>query len=370
MGADVMDDEKCVTVGDVTQWHGMGPHFKTPISAVEGEEAIGGSFKLYKQKAGVLLDDPDFAEWVEDENGEWVLEEAKFQPTKGRWAIVRGPSRKDKRNVVFDFVTDDYHIVQPHDIVEMFDEKVGVSISSMGFLGDGRKMFLSWNLPSIEVIQGQEVKLFATSMFGFDSDFSSRLSVGSTVVVCANTWRYALSEAAQNDKAKKKGRGTIYSGKHTNPRLLYELGEWMEFIQINAEREVELVSGLFNQFKSTRIVHEKQAEDLLAVAWPEPAPVPDAYPVNLRKKEEERVYDLARKNNRTRQGVYDLFTGSKGINITEDYFGLFNACTQYFNHEQPSKRDTAYSIMWGNRSDEMNMFAEVLRQDIQSKASL
>lgn len=347
MAHQIMDNEKCVTVG-IPAWHGLGKNFNEPKSAVEAHDAMGGSFELYSKPVGVSLDD-----------GEFIA-------IPGHFAIVRGPTVKDNRKIVFDYVKDRYKIIQPIDILRKFDEKVGVSISSLGLIQDGRKLFLSWKLPSTEIIEGDIVDIYGSVLIGFDSIFSSRLNVGTVRVVCANTFSASIAEA-DREKSKDRGRGMIYSGKHTNHNLLNELGEWMGFVEENAARQVGLVTNLFKNFAHTPIIHNKQAEDLIYQAWPDPDPVPDFYPNALKDKKQKAIDAEAERVERIRKGIYTLYDSDEGIAIDETYWGLFNASTQYFNHKMPSKKDTAFSITWGNRSNEMKHFADVLIDDIENR---
>jgi len=345
MTANIMDNEKCVTVG-IPAWHSLGFNSQEDMTAEAAHEAMGGSFELEGLSVGVWMDD-------------------QFQTIPGKIAIVRGPTNKDNRKIVFDFVSDNYKIVQPIDIIKTFDQKVGVSISSMGLLGEGNKLFLTWSIPSFEVVKDDEIKMFGSVLMGFDALFSSRLTVGTVRVVCANTWMAAIEEAEEETK-KKRGRGVIFSGKHTNPKMLYELGEWLEFVQINAVKQSELVKNLFTKFAQTPIVHEKQAEDLIYTTWPNPSPMPESYPENLKDKKQESIDKETERVIKIRDGVYDTYMNN-GIEVTEDYYGLFNSGTQFFNHVYPSKKDSTFSICWGNRANEMNQFAEILRKDIESK---
>lgn len=346
MTANVMENEKCITVGEPA-WHSLGENYKTPLSAKEAHDKMGGSF---------FLEQNPMAYW-DGELGQWV-------EVDGRFVIVRGSTLKHNHKVYFGTSSEHYNIFQPIDIIEKFDEKVGVSISSLGFLQSGEKMFLSWELPSFEIAE-DEVKLYGNVLFGFDTVFSSRLNIGTFKVVCANTFQASIAEAEQESK-KNRGRGTIYHGKHTNKKLLYELGEWMEHVQQNTEKQMELTKNFFQKLVDTPIIHESQAKHLLEYCWSDPSPVPDSYPKTLREKEQERRDKEAEKMQDIRGTIFDIYSSNRYLgNDGENYWRLFNSSTQYFNHEQPSKKDTAFSITWGNRNSEMNKFAEVLRLDME-----
>ena len=118
----ILDADKCVTVGKPA-WHVLGLNFTEPISAIGAHTAMGGSFELVKKQVGVMFD-------------------KEFVTIPNSYAIVRGATNKNSNNIVFGYATDHYHIIQPVDIIRKFDEKVNVSIETMGLIQDGRKLFL------------------------------------------------------------------------------------------------------------------------------------------------------------------------------------------------------------------------------------
>jgi phage/plasmid-like protein (TIGR03299 family) len=347
MTTDILDEDKVVVVGNPA-WHELGKVFDHPVGAVEAHTEMGGSFTLQKKPAFYQEDDGTFVRVVDN------------------FAIVRGATNKTAKEIAFGFATNHYHVVQPLDIISAFDSKVGVSIETMGFIQDGRKLFLTWKLPSFEVVAGDEIQLYGIVMVGFDTIFSTRLNIGTVRVVCSNTFAAALEEE-NIEKKKNRGRGTIYSSKHTNSHLATDLGEWMGCIHKNAEKQTALLRSMFGKFAETPILHEKQAEHIILDAYPNPAPIPAVFPEALRRKKEDSIEMETARLEGIRTGIYDVFTGAQGIAIDATYWGLFNAGTQYFNHVMPSKKDTAYSMVWGNRNTHMNHFAEVLKKDIENK---
>lgn len=344
MTSNLMDNDKCVTVGNPA-WHVLGKNFQEEISAEVAHDEMGGSFELFQKPVGVQFED-------------------EFITIPNSFAIVRGPTNKDDRSLVFGYMTKNYHIVQPIEIIKKFDEKVGVSISSMGLIQDGRKLFLCWKLPTFEVVKDDPIDLYGSVLFGFDKIFSSRLNISTVRIVCENTFVANINEADAESK-KNRGRGTIYSGKHSNRNLLYELGEWMGHIQEKSENEKNMVQGFFKKLTEKKIVHEKQAQDLIYATWPNPKPISENIPRTLKVKEQEKIDIQADKMERIRVGIWDVFSTSRGIAVDQDsFYGLFNSATQYFNHEQVVKKDATYSTIWGNRSAEMNKFASVLSSEI------
>lgn len=347
MSHDILDDNKVALRGEPA-WHGLGKVYAEDVTARQAYDDFGGGFELTMLPVGVMYDGEEFIKLPKN------------------YAIVRGPTNNDSNKVVFGFATDHYHVVQPEEIIDGFDKKVGVSIETLGFISQGKKMFLTWKLPSCFVKETDEIQLYGTVLFGFDKVFSSRFNIGSVRVVCANTFQSALNEETQENR-NKRGKGTIYSGKHSDKNLLPNLLAWMSHIQKNAEQQKNLVSNFFTKLSDTKIIHESQAKDLIYAAWPNPNPVSDFIPLELKKKAQEKIDMDVELKEKIRNGVYETYSTSEGIAIDETYYGLFNACTQYFNHRMEAKKETNFSIMWGNRNNHMNHFAEVLVNDIRNK---
>jgi hypothetical protein len=209
-----------------------------------------------------------------------------------------------------------------------------------------------------------QVQLYGSVLLGFDKLVSALLASLTTRTLCWNTWQYALQEI-QQEKGKNRNRGLVYNGKHTNPNLLNELLEWMSYINKNSEFQTGLVKDFFKKLHETNIVHEQQIKDLIYDTWPNPKPIPDYYPDALREKEQKKIDAEAERVEKIRAGVQlEYFTDRPEHPNEETYYRLFNAGTYYFNHGFPSKKETDYSVVWGGRSQEMNLFAKVLQHDI------
>ena len=221
-------------------------------------------------------------------------------------------------------------------------------------------MFLTWKMPSIEVVKDDKVDTYGFLAIGFDAVAGASLNIVTTRVVCQNTWMAAIREA---ESSKERGKGRIYSGKHTSS-LKHELGEWMGYVQTEAERQVQLTSSFFKRLADTPIENENEVYRLLFAAYPDPAELSaDAYiPNSLRGKKSEKIEAERESAQKNREGIYSYFNG-KGTEISRDYWGLFNATTEYFNYGQVEKKPASASILMGNRATNMNAMAEVLLQN-------
>lgn len=319
-------------------WHGLGVVSDKDQNGVEALTAIGGGYWFEKRPVTVDL------------NG---------MPTKtGDFAIVRSPLPDDPQEKVFGYTTDRYKIMQPLDVVELFDTKVNKPIETLGMLGKGERLFLTWKMPEFDVVANDTVKNFGFVAIGFDAVMGASLNVVTTRVVCQNTWMAAIAEA---EGTKERGKGRIYSGKHTSGNMQKELGAWMGYVDQEATRQVALTNSLFKRFSQIPLEQENEVYKLLFSAYPDPEKLSvNAYiPDSLRKGKEEKIEMEAEGMKRNRDGIYSLFSGM-GTQITPDYWGLFNATTEWFNYGQTEKKPANLSILMGNRAKRMNDMVEVL----------
>jgi hypothetical protein len=327
-------------------WHLKGYVSQTPKNGVTALSDIGGGYWFEKRFPTVIL------------NGHSV-ELDDFS------AIVRSPVPDDPTERVFDFVTGRYNILQPLEVVELFDDKVKENVETLLFLGQGETMCITWELPKFDVVKGDTVKLYGFLVVGFNGKVGASLNIGTVRIVCQNTLVMALSEA---ENSKGEGMGRIFSGKHTMKNLKYKLGEWMSYVQTNAKRQTDLTKSLFKRLANTPLEEENEVYRLLFSAFPDPKPLAkNAYiPPTLRKDEEKSIEEDGKLKKKYRDGIYNLFAGA-GTEITPNYWGLLNATTEYFNYGQVIKKPANASIILGPRSDNMNQMVEVLNYESQKK---
>ena len=289
-------------------WHGLGVVSENEQNGVESLTSLGGGCWIEKRPVMVTLNN------VPTETGDF--------------AIVRSALPDDPQERVFGYTTDRYNILQPLEAVELFDEKVGEPVETLGMLGKGERLFLTWKLPDTEVVKDDVVQWYGFCAIGFDGVMGASLNVVTTRVVCQNTWTAAIAEAMQE---KKSNKGRIYAGKHTSKNMKFELGEWMNHVQSSTKKQVELTNSFFKQLTKVPLTEEKDVYRLLFTAYPDPKPLPEDYPSKLRASKEEKLETEKKLMTQYRDGIYQLFSG-QGTAITNDYWGLFNSTTEYFNY--------------------------------------
>jgi hypothetical protein len=318
-------------------WHKLGIVSEKDQNAVDALTAIGGGYWTEKRPIVVML------------NGKQV--------ETGDFAIVRSPLPDDPQERVFGYTTERYQMLQPLELCEMFDDAVSRPVETLGMLGKGERLFLTWKMPKIEVVKDDEIQTYGFVAMGLDGVIGTSLNVVTTRVVCQNTWVAAIQEASSTHE---RGKGRIYSGKHT-VSMNAELREWMKYVQKRAEEKVRLTESFFSLLVNKPIKNDAEVVSLLNAAYPDPEPLSlDAYiPDALRGKKERKIEDEREQAQKNRDGIYALFSGA-GTSISPDYYGLFNASTEWFNWGQGTKKPAELSVMMGTRAQKMNAMAEVL----------
>jgi hypothetical protein len=216
-------------------WHSITEPSEVDMTAegvLDGPNFQGG-FSIYLRPAKLML------------NGE--------EQETGSFGIVRGASPYDKEERKIGFCSDRFHPLQPREVCRAFDTNVLQPAETMGFLGHGEDMFISWKMPSCDVVtvDGKDpIELFGIVRTGFDTLKGTRLFTSVFRPVCSNTINMAEGWAKSNSDGA--GRGNIWKGKAVNKNLLRDLGYWMAHVQGTAEREATLLQNFFGTLAQER----------------------------------------------------------------------------------------------------------------------
>jgi hypothetical protein len=326
-------------------WHAITEPSVVPLGAEEIlDQRFGGGFSVDVRPLTITL------------NGESVQ--------YGGYGIVRASYPLDPQEIVFGTCTERYHPLQPRDVCRTFDEKVGQNAETMAFLGEGNDMFISWQMPSFEVVPGDEVNLYGIVRTGFDTLKGTRLFTSIVRPVCWNTITMAEGWAKRNtDRAA--GKGELWKGKGVNKNLLRDLGYWMAHVQGKAKAEAELLRSFFGKLATTPIKSDVEAHKILWEAFPSRDDISSDWPVELREDKAESIRDYNERQEYMRDGIYHLFAGA-GTAITPDYWGMLNATTEFVDHYWPSKRPIAESVMFGPRAKVSMQMVNTLANHVNS----
>jgi hypothetical protein len=317
-------------------WHKLGIVSQEPKTAQEALDAIGGGYYVEKRPIFVYV------------NG--------INQEVGDYALVRSAIPEDPKEYIFGYVSKEYNVLNPLNIVASFDENVKVPVETIGFLGNGEKMFLTWNLPRIFVGEKKdEVNCYGFVACGYDGRFGASLYTTFTRVVCQNTFNFAVQVA---ESQSSKG-GKMWAGRHNSTNLERDLGIWMEHVQEQAiQKQSESVEA-FNRMADFSFNDEEEIDEILGIIYPDPKPIPVDWPKKLMAEKEEKNEALLEKSLRDRQLVKSIFDG-EGTDIDATAWGLFNSITEYENWGRATRKPAEYSIMLGGRGQTMSLAYNVV----------
>ena len=321
-------------------WHNIVEPSVVQMTAEEILDSanFGGGYKMMTRPVTVEL------------NGEQV--------ETGDFAVVRGVSLDDPVERVFGYCTERYHPLQPRDVAHSFDVIVKQPAETMAFLGKGERMFISWKMPSFDVLNDQ-IDMYGIVSTGFDTLKGTKLFSATYRPICKNTFSAVEGWARKNSDGHLKGE--IWTGKGVNKNILYDFRYWMAHVQTATIHEANLMEKFFRKLASTQIENDSEAKRILLMAYPDADNVTEFYPKELRQDKNESTFDFNEKQEALRQGIFQLFSGA-GTAITPDYYGMFNSTTEYFCHVQPSKRPIAESVMFGGRQKATMQMVNVLKK--------
>jgi Domain of unknown function (DUF932) len=310
-------------------WHKLG--FVSDIDR-NAQEALGiiGSYWIEKRPVTITM------------NGAPV--------EVGDYALVRSAVPDDPKELNFGYCTKNYNIVQPDSITRLFDDNVKQPVETLGMLGKGEKIFLTWKLPLIGV-NGDNVQTFGFVACGYDGKYGASLSIVTTRVVCENTWRAAIQESEAN-KSQDGSRGRVFAGKHNSANVERDLGIWMEHTQERALAKTSEMETKFTAMDNIKIEDAGVLAGLLFQIYPDPKPLPEDYPDKLRGEKQAKIDEQAEDAECNRNAIEALFNG-QGTAINATGWGLFNAVTEFNNYGGMVKKPVEYSILMGNRDKVM-----------------
>jgi hypothetical protein len=342
MAANIMENRMFYSAKSPA-WHGLGKISMINSTAEKVlDDDFDGGFTVETRPVTVML------------NGE--------QQEVGDYAIVRSvTSADDSKEVVFGYCSEKYHPIQPREIAQVFDTNVNKYVETMGFLGDGNDMFVSWAMPTFEVVKGDEVNMYGIIRSGFDSMKGTSLFTSTYRPVCQNTLNLAQNWAKSNTDGK--GKGEVFNGKHVNKNLLRDLGYWAKYVVEQSERSSTEIKEMFQTFAATPIKTDEQAKELIWYAFPDKDALGEYYAPELRGAKETAINMDNAKISVVRDSVLQLFQG-RGTGITPTYWGLVNSVSEYVCHYMPSKKPVAASIMFGNRNLITTRMLNVLKERV------
>ncbi len=196
--------------------------------------ALGERQAVWHRLGQYLPEGQSIEQWQTAAGMDWDISESSvsFNTANG---LRSDPTRKvlyrSDTEDVLSVVSDDYHVVQPREVLEFFrefTENNSMKLSAAGTLFGGRRFWATAEMgKSFEVVQGDKVEGFLLLTTSADGTLSTQAKFTSTRVVCNNTLGIALQGGA---KVRKTHRSAFDPQEFKVDMGLIDAG-WENFIQ-------------------------------------------------------------------------------------------------------------------------------------------
>jgi hypothetical protein len=252
-------------------------------------------------------------------------------------AIVRGPVAGELHERVYNVVGKKYHLITPDTIVNLWDEHIGLPVTSIGALDHGERFFLATQLPDVEVGKAkdkiQNTLVLVSPMNGKEAILGLLVPVR---LICMNGM---VSMGSIKDVFTMRH----YQG-HVN-----ELPAWLSNIyqhHISKLGEMEELWNLLDAYEVT----DQEVTDTLDVAFPLPARLPDT---GVDREERERWIAKTDAAISSRNQARKFFHGEgTGIVGEKTAYELYNSVVELIDWGGPEGSGTRMATV---RSAAMGM---------------
>lgn len=315
-------------------WHGLGKTFDIPMTAIQAFEDMG-AYEIH-------------AEPLFRMNGGKVDSQV----------IVRDQTARGEAEKVIGVVGADFVPVSPRQTCQVYDDKVGKFVETIGCLRDGETIFMSTKLPSIDV-KGDEVMMYLLLINPMGGGESIQIRTTPVRVVCMNTLNMAKTMSEQS-----------YRIRHDQSAIA-TMGEWLGGVMGKAEGQVAMMKEaltLLSDFK----VSETVAKEVLLTAYPEPIAPRNTAPKEVMVRRLEHREYISQRRVVSREAVLNLFNGAgTGMNTPESAgtaYGLFNAVAEYEDCAWSKNPVTAMeSAVFGDKADIKASAFEALMKMVEAR---
>lgn len=271
-----------------------------------------------------------------------------YEPS-GYYSLVREPAPGHMlHEIIGTPVSEDFESVAPLDIARLCDTNIvtpdlkPVPVETLGLLGKGERMFVTYKLPSYDV-KGDEVAMYLI----YDSPFTNGISHGGYTsgvrVVCQNTLNAALRNTVQ--------QFTVTHTKGASEMIARWLGEMYQ----TSLAAAALLAEAYNVLASTK-VNKTQVKWIIEGAYPMPAE-PRENSASARLAMDVRLASYEYWKNRTltiREMATDIYNGA-GVGmdtpaVKGTAFGVYNAVAELETHARAHRASAVGSLINGSRA--------------------
>jgi hypothetical protein len=266
------------------------------------------------------------------------------------FGLIRGPVPEDPKEAYFGTVSDDYRLVTPQEIVDLWDDRVRKSVETMMALKDGKQFIITSKLPAFN-IRGDEIENYLMVWNMMDGGTASGANINGVRVVCRNTFEASIATAKQQARF-------IH-----DQYILQRMGRWMEDVVQRAEASLPELAEAYDAmaaYSLTRARPEspREIKHVLQSTYPSLARV-DEDPLLTVEQNAERIKrrdQEIRVTDERRLQAFELFkgagTGMKNRASWGTAWGLYQGIVELEDWKGGSKGSgLAHSVLFGERAE-------------------
>lgn len=260
--------------------------------------------------------------------------------SSGYDALVRPAMPDDPFDVQIGVVSEDYELITPALVADIWDKEVGLSVETLAFLKRGATVFVTGKLPAFDVA-GEPIQNYLICNNPMDGKGSASGHVANIRVVCQNTLRAAMNNSSSTFKIEhRKGSSKA-------------LAKWLGETYRSALMTLDVMKEAYN-------VLAKKRMERVNVEWI----VTDLYPYpQFPDREKPRVteWDDVMKNyeyrldwvERARKAVMRLYDGAgTGLDsraTAGTAWGAWNAVAEFETYRRGTADSLALNVIDGDR---------------------
>lgn len=264
---------------------------------------------------------------------------AQRLPT-GHHALIRKATPDDQEDIVLGVVGENYELITPRSLAEMWDNRTGLSVETMAFLKRGAKLFITGVLPKFD-IKGDAVDTYLIAVSPMDGNGAASGHVSGVRVVCQNTLHLAESRATAAFRIRH------YQG------AANDLAKWLERTYQRALQVVETMKEAYAVLADAEITKTHALSTVHDLYKLPVRPVRDS-PRKSSWEDVLRYYEY-RKDwvQRARSTVYGLYEGgATGFSpaMRGTAWGLLNSVAEFETYRRGTEDSMALNVVTGDRA--------------------
>lgn len=268
-------------------------------------------------------------------------------------ALMRPAMPDDPTDLHIGVVSQEYELITPALVADIWDNEVGLSVETLAFLKRGATVFVTGKLPTFDVA-GEPVENYLICNNPMDGKNSASGHVANIRVVCQNTLRAAMNNSSSSFKIEHRKGST------------QALAKWLGETYRSALMTLDVMKDAYNVLAKKR-VERVQVEWIVTDLYPYPEFPDPEKPRNMTwdsviKSYEYRLDWIGRARN-TVMRLYDgAGTGFDSRAVEGTAWGAWNAVAEFETYRRGTADSMALNVIDGDRGQViMKAFDELVR---------